>query len=209
MQVLAVISAPAELSHNFTKANLRRKDVYLMGVNWETANYICENPECRHVIDGYGNYVTNLEKERENVRTLLADHVEREAALRAEVERLKAAIDTQPSPPTREDMEWAGKVHLAKAEKENDALRAEVEALRRTATDRAGIIDSVREWTRGVVNDNWALRAEVEALRAALEPFAGAEPEYSAGGLYTILVNGRDLTAARAALAQAKDAEAQ
>ena len=102
----------------------------------------------------------------ENITALLADRDEREAALRAEVERLKAAIDMQPSPPTREDMEWAGKVL---AEKENDALRAEVEALRRTATDRAGIIDSVREWTRGVVNDNWALRAEVEALRADSE----------------------------------------
>jgi hypothetical protein len=91
-------------------------------------------------------------------------------ALRDEITLLRAAIDRQPAPPSAESIEWAGKAFLADSLKENDALRA-----------------------------------EVEALRAALEPFAGAEPEYSAGGLYTILVNGRDLTAARAALAQARE----
>lgn len=54
-------------------------------------------------------------------------------ALRDEINLLRAAIDTQPSPPAREDMGWAGKVHLAEAEKENDALRAEVDALRADA----------------------------------------------------------------------------
>lgn len=72
MQTLAVISAPAELSHNLTKQNLRRKDVHLMGVLWETADYICENPECRHVTNGYGNYVTNLEKDNKVLRAALA-----------------------------------------------------------------------------------------------------------------------------------------
>jgi len=70
-----------------------------------------------------------FEVDTDDLTALLAD----QAALRAEVERLKAAIDMQPSPPTREDMEWAGKVHLAKAENDNWALRAEVEALRADA----------------------------------------------------------------------------
>ncbi len=63
MQVQAVISAPSNLAHRLSKANLRSKEVYLMGVLWETANHICTNPKCCHVLDGYGNYVTNLEKE--------------------------------------------------------------------------------------------------------------------------------------------------
>ncbi len=68
MQVQAVISAPGELAHRFSKQNLRRKDVYLMGVLWETADFICTNPECRNVLNGYGNYVTNLKREVERLR---------------------------------------------------------------------------------------------------------------------------------------------
>lgn len=63
MQVQAVIQAPGELAHQFSKTNLRRKDVFLQGVLWETADFICNNPHCHHlVLDGYGNYVTNLAK---------------------------------------------------------------------------------------------------------------------------------------------------
>ena len=68
IQVQAVISAPGELAHQFSKQNLRRKDVYLMGVLWETADFICTNPECGKVVDGYGNYVTNLKKEVERLK---------------------------------------------------------------------------------------------------------------------------------------------
>lgn len=62
MQVQAVISAPGELAHQFSKKNLRSKEVYLMGVLWETADYICIEPNCGRVLDGYGNYVTGLKK---------------------------------------------------------------------------------------------------------------------------------------------------
>lgn len=72
MQVQAVVSAPADLSHNFTKQNLRRSDVHVMGVLWETADYICENAQCGYVINGYGNYVTGLKKENEGLRAALA-----------------------------------------------------------------------------------------------------------------------------------------
>ena len=40
-----------------------------MGVLWETADFICTNPECRKVLDGYGNYVTSLEKEVERLKS--------------------------------------------------------------------------------------------------------------------------------------------
>ncbi len=68
IQVQATISAPGEMVANFTKRNLRRKEVYLMGVLWETMDIICTNPKCSHVVDGYGNYVTNLKKEVERLK---------------------------------------------------------------------------------------------------------------------------------------------
>ena len=68
MQVQATISAPGKLAHRLSKQSLRRKDVYLMGVMWETADFICTNPECGNVHDGYGNYVTNLKKEVERLK---------------------------------------------------------------------------------------------------------------------------------------------
>ena len=42
--------------------------MHLMGVMWETADFICTNPKCGKVLDGYGNYVTNLKKEVERLR---------------------------------------------------------------------------------------------------------------------------------------------
>jgi len=86
MQVQAVVSAPGDLAHQLSKRNLRRKDVYLMGVLWETADYICTNQTCSHVVDGPGNYRTNLEK-----------GIER---LRAENERLRAELQRAISLPT-------------------------------------------------------------------------------------------------------------
>ena len=70
IQVQATLSAPAELSHNFSKTNLRRRDVYLLGVNWETADTICKN--CGTVVHAYGNYVSRLEKENTRLRAELA-----------------------------------------------------------------------------------------------------------------------------------------
>jgi len=67
MQVQAVISAPGELNHQFSKKNLRRADVYLMGVLWETADFICTNPKCQRMVDGYGNYVTKMRKALEEI----------------------------------------------------------------------------------------------------------------------------------------------
>lgn len=72
MQVQAVISAPGELAHQFSKKNLRSKEVYLMGVLWETADYICAEPNCgRRVLDGYGNYVTGLKKRVKELETII------------------------------------------------------------------------------------------------------------------------------------------
>ena len=68
IQVQAVISAPGELAHQFSKKNLRRKDVHLMGVLWETMDTICTSEKCQHITDGYGNYVTNLKKENERLK---------------------------------------------------------------------------------------------------------------------------------------------
>lgn len=79
MQVQVVISAPSSLAHQFSKQNLRSKDVRLLGVLWETADHICTNPECRSVIDGYGNYVTGLKKEVERLKAKYEPTGERNA----------------------------------------------------------------------------------------------------------------------------------
>lgn len=68
MMVQMTIVAPGELFHNFTKANLRRKDVHSMGVNWGAADFLCQNPKCGYVDDGFGNYVKNLVKENEELK---------------------------------------------------------------------------------------------------------------------------------------------
>lgn len=71
IQLQATLSAPAELSHRFSKTNLRRGDVHLVGVNWETGDLICTNPECCCVVNAYGNYVSRLEKEVADLRRKL------------------------------------------------------------------------------------------------------------------------------------------
>lgn len=68
IQVQAVISAPSRLYAQFSKKNLRDAAVQLMGVSWETTDFICDEPTCGHVTDGYGNYVTNLKKEVERLK---------------------------------------------------------------------------------------------------------------------------------------------
>lgn len=66
MQVQATISAPSSMYSNLTKSNLRKKEVHLTGVNWETADFMCNS--CGHMTNGYGNYVLKLEAEVEWLR---------------------------------------------------------------------------------------------------------------------------------------------
>lgn len=65
IMVQATLSTPSRFYGNFTKKNLSNKECYLMGVNWETADIICEH--CGHTTTGYGNYVTNLQKQNERL----------------------------------------------------------------------------------------------------------------------------------------------
>lgn len=71
MQVQALISAPSWMEGEFSKTNIRRKDVHLIGVNWEAADFICTNHKCRYVLSRFGNYVTNLKKENEQLKQQL------------------------------------------------------------------------------------------------------------------------------------------
>lgn len=84
MQVQVTVSAPGEFYHKLAKRVFRRKDVDVLGVNWETADFICTKPGCHHVRDGYGNYVTNLRKQVQ--------------ALEAEVTQLRESLATQANP---------------------------------------------------------------------------------------------------------------
>lgn len=72
MQVQLSISAPGACYRKLSKQVFRGKDVQVLGANWETADFICTNPTCGHVRDGYGNYVTNLEKRNEALEAEIA-----------------------------------------------------------------------------------------------------------------------------------------
>lgn len=63
MMVHMIVSAPSSMESQFSKKNIRSKEFKLLGVNWETADYFCENNGCHHTILGCGNYVTNLKKD--------------------------------------------------------------------------------------------------------------------------------------------------
>lgn len=103
MQVQAVISAPGALVHQLSKKNLRLASVHLMGVLWETADFICENPKCQHIADGHGNYVTRLRDClaweiycRETAGTMhVADHWEELGEKVREIFRAKADALTE------------------------------------------------------------------------------------------------------------------
>ena len=79
------LSAPGELYAKFSKSNLRRKDVYLMGVNWETFDVLCQNPKCSHTINGYGNYVSRLQQENQAVKA-------REDALKSKLDKAREGL---------------------------------------------------------------------------------------------------------------------
>lgn len=68
------VCAPSEMMHNFSKKNIRSAEFQIHGVLWETADFICTNEACRHITDGYGNYVTRLKKENEKLKSVLEKH---------------------------------------------------------------------------------------------------------------------------------------
>lgn len=67
----ATLVAPASMYGAFSKSNLRKKEVYLQGVNWETFDFICMNPKCCNTTNAYGNYVSKLEKENKELKERL------------------------------------------------------------------------------------------------------------------------------------------
>ncbi len=72
MQVQATVLAPGHMYRNLTKTNFSKKNVRFTCVNWETADFICENVNCGHITDGYGNYFTRLERENKELRMKVA-----------------------------------------------------------------------------------------------------------------------------------------
>ena len=144
MQVQAVISAPGELTDALSKRNLRRKDVYILGVLWETADYICTNLECQHVFDGYGNYVTRLKNENQELR---AELDAKNAAL--ENVRLRAELERATSMPTVS--EAARNIAL---EKRVDELQTELDALKIENAEMYGqLMESLLQEPVGVFAD--------------------------------------------------------
>lgn len=71
--VQTIITAPSRLYRLFSKKNLRSKEVQTNGTLWETCDFICGNPECGRVTNGYGNYVTRLQDENEKLKARVAE----------------------------------------------------------------------------------------------------------------------------------------
>lgn len=47
MMVDVTILAPSEMEGQFSKQNLRKKEVKLYAVNWSKAKYFCKNSKCQ------------------------------------------------------------------------------------------------------------------------------------------------------------------
>lgn len=65
------ISAPSRFYGKFSKKNLASKEVELLGASWEGTDFICTNPKCGFVVDGFGSYIKKLEKEVKELREKL------------------------------------------------------------------------------------------------------------------------------------------
>lgn len=68
MQVQVVVKAPSSFYGRLPKTMFRKSQVELLGVLWQTADIICNNPRCGHVVKGYGNYVSQLRDEIKQLR---------------------------------------------------------------------------------------------------------------------------------------------
>lgn len=51
MQVQLYISCPSDLFLKIRKADLRKKDVQIIGANWDKARFICK---CGNMVNEYG-----------------------------------------------------------------------------------------------------------------------------------------------------------
>ena len=77
--------------------------MYLIGVLWETADFICTNPKCGKVLDGYGNYVTNLKKEVERLKAKYEPETPNAVLTRgAEDDTTERRPSTKRNPPDRQ-----------------------------------------------------------------------------------------------------------
>jgi hypothetical protein len=72
IQVQVTVQAPGDHYHKFTKAMFKHNDVQIISANWETTDFICGNPDCGRVSDGYGNYVTKLERRVKELEAQIA-----------------------------------------------------------------------------------------------------------------------------------------
>jgi len=70
MQVQALLQAPGSSYHNI---RLSDSDVECLSVDWRTADFICHNPDCRYVDDGFGKLVKDLRSEIQELKRQLAD----------------------------------------------------------------------------------------------------------------------------------------
>ena len=71
MMVQATIIAPARYSHELSKKNFRKKEVYLNGVSWETMDLLCNR--CMYANLSYGHYVKHLKTQNDMLLKVLKE----------------------------------------------------------------------------------------------------------------------------------------
>lgn len=92
---------------------------------------------------------------------------------------------------------------IAACSPENIAtLLAEIDRLRAAVQHEADCVEAANAEIARLTRERDEALAARDAMAKALEPFTGNATHYGAGGIYTLGVYGRDLIAARDALAQ-------
>lgn len=116
MMVQALVCAPGELDHRLPKKAMRRADVHLQGVLWETADFLCKDQACGFVQDGHGNHMTQLKAANESVSA-------ENKSLREEVAKLQ---------------DQAGSINT-----EYEARMASANAILRDASNRIDVLEQL------------------------------------------------------------------
>ena len=100
---------------------------------------------------------------------------------RTEIERLTAALHAQPGPVSMDDVEWAGKVHLAEAIRERDKAQRKYERQREATVNTYARVRRLIEALRvtGQHSNRWKLKykSQVPSLKRTIRDLCAERDE--------------------------------
>ena len=67
---------PSALMGALTAENLKNATVRVVGVNWETFDFMCSSEACRHHEHAYGNYISRLEDENKMLHQRMKESID-------------------------------------------------------------------------------------------------------------------------------------